>query len=209
MDGRSVEVLVRQCQLAHPPHTYAFELLVTQYQPRVFALALHLLGNYHDAEDQTQEVFLKVFRNIRGLEHPATFPAWLRTITVNTCRDALSRQHRRSDISLTWGNESAETQPALCIPLMSTPEERTLSNELRGHITATLADLRDSCREILVMRMVEGCSYAEIAANLGIGLSAAKMRVHRARRIFGHQLAQTYPESIVPRYSSAKGDSYQ
>lgn len=207
MDGRSVEVLVRQCQLAHPPHTYAFELLVTQYQPRVFALALHLWATTAIPRIRPRKCFSR-FLDV-GPRRPATFPAVARTITVNTCRDAISRQHRRSDISLTWGNEGAETQPALCIPLMSTPEERTLSNELRGHITATLADLRDSCRGILVMRMVEGCSYAEIAANLGIGLSAAKMHVHRARRIFGHQLAQTYPESIVPRYSSAKGNSYQ
>ena len=95
MERLTLEELVRQCQRTLPHDTRAFEQIVTAFKERVFATAYRILGNQQEAEDQTQEIFLKVYRNIKQLEDPATFSTWLYRITTNTCYDAITRQQRR------------------------------------------------------------------------------------------------------------------
>src|SRR5918997_6740872 len=94
MDALQPEALVRLCQQTLPEDTRAFEALVAQLKGRVYATAYRLLGNPHDAEDQAQEVFIKVYRGIKDLSDPATVVPWIYRITVNTCFDALDRRQR-------------------------------------------------------------------------------------------------------------------
>lgn len=95
MEAIAPEELVIRCQRTLPSDTSAFELLVSLYKDRVFATCYRIMGNRQDAEDQAQEVFLKVYRGLRCLEDPATLTAWIYRIATNTCFDALSRQKRR------------------------------------------------------------------------------------------------------------------
>ena len=95
MDTAAPEELVRRCQATLPEDTQAFEQLVALYKDRVFATAYRLMGNRQDAEDQAQEVFLKVYRGIKSLDDAATLTSWIYRITTNTCFDALNKQKRR------------------------------------------------------------------------------------------------------------------
>jgi RNA polymerase sigma-70 factor (ECF subfamily) len=183
----SPEEIVRQCQRTLPDDTRAFEALVTQYKARVFTIAYRLMGNRQEAEDQAQEVFLKVYRSIKQLHDPATLVPWLDRITTNTCFDALNKQQRRpATTSLTPPNHDA--QPQFIDPHSLSPEESALRRELRDCLEATLARLDLVGRAALILRDIEDHSYQEIAETLGIGLSAVKMRIHRARLAFQQML---------------------
>jgi len=197
----AAEELVRRCQEARPDDLRAFELLVRQYQERVFATAYRLMGNRQDAEDMAQEVFLKVYRGISDLEDPATLTSWIYRITTNTCLDALIRQQRRPrTVSLTpperEGGEAEE--PPYADLQTPTPEEAALRRELQRCLETALVQLDATTRAILVLRDVEGRAYQEIAESLALGLSAVKMRIHRARLAFQQMLERVCPGTVQP-----------
>jgi len=188
------EDLVRRCQRELPHDTRAFELLVAHYKQRVFATAYRLMGNRQEAEDQAQEVFLKVYRNIKDLEDPATVTSWIYRITTNTCLDALAKQKRRPRQTPLEPPGEDSAAPSYADERTPTPEEAALRYELRHCLERTLLELDAQDRATLVLREIEGCSYQDIAETLKVGLSAAKMRIHRARLAFQRLLDRICPD---------------
>ena len=89
------EDLVRWCQRSLPDDTRGFEVFVGRYKGRIFRIAYRLMGNQQEAEDQAQEIFLKIYKGIKHLSEPATVVTWLDRIAVHTCLDALAKQKRR------------------------------------------------------------------------------------------------------------------
>jgi RNA polymerase sigma-70 factor (ECF subfamily) len=198
MEALSPEDLVRWCQRTLPDDTRAFEQLVARYKAQVYRTAYRLMGNRHDAEDQAQEVFLKVYRSIHDLDDPATVTAWIYRITVNVCLDALDRQKRRPSMTpLTPADADGEEQPGALADTTSTPEEVALRRELQRCIKTVLAQLSAVERAALLLRDLEDRSYQEIADTLKVGLSAAKMRIHRARLAF-HQVFERICADLWP-----------
>lgn len=187
------EYLVRQVQQTLPGDHRAFEQLVSHYKAFVFATAFRLMGNRDDADDQTQEVFLKVYDGIKKLEDPTTFSAWLSRITVNTCLTALKRQRRLRTDSLDQAMQNLDRDFATTT-LAKLPEAAALAQELRTCIEKALARLSDTERVILVLRDVENCSYQEISEYLKLNLSAVKMRIHRTRLSFQNVFRRVCPE---------------
>ena len=92
MQTFSPETLARLCQQTLPEDTRAFEALVAQFKGRVYATAYRLMGDPQDAEDQVQEVFIKIYRGIRDLDDPSTVATWIYRVTTNTCMDALAKR---------------------------------------------------------------------------------------------------------------------
>lgn len=178
----SAEELTRWCQRTLPDDTRAFETLVEQYKDRVFATIYRMVGNYHDAEEITQEVFVKVYRGIKDLDEPATLSSWIYRIATNACLDALEKRRARPQGPL------HDDLPMGAHPLASapgpSPEHGAMRNELQRCLERTLHSLPFQERSLLVLRDVEGRPYQEIAETLAIGLSAVKMRIHRARLAF-------------------------
>ncbi len=194
MESLSLENLVRRCQQAAPDDTTAFEMLVAEYKDRVYATAYRLMGNRQDAEDQAQEVFLKIYRGIRQLDEPATLTSWIYRITNNTCFDALSKQKRRPRTTpLDPPDAEGNEQPRYADDRAPMPEDSALRREMRECLEATLASLDTTGRAVLVLRDIEDRSYQEIAETLQLGLSAAKMRIHRARLAFQQLLDKICP----------------
>jgi len=190
------EELVHWCQRTLPDDTRAFEVLIRQYQQRVFAITYRMMGNPQEAEDQAQEVFLKVYRGIRQLDDPATFPAWLTRIAVNTCLDALNKQKARpSTTPLSPAGSDEEQGTRSLIAPSGTPEDLALLGELRRCLEQTLTELDAVERAMIVLRDVEGRPYQEIADTLQLGLSTVKMRIHRARLAFQRVLERLCPDS--------------
>lgn len=179
MKTLSPEDLVRLCQQTLPDDTRAFEAIVSRYKKRVFLTAYRLLDNREEAEDYAQEVFLKIYRNIKSLNEPETFEAWLHRITVNTCLNAIEKRKRSPNIKIHL--DADEENQGFDLPAKSNTEKTFEAQEIRNCLEKALAELEPAGRNAIVLRDVEEMSYEEISASLKIGLSAVKMRIHRAR----------------------------
>lgn len=133
-----------------------------------------MMGSLEEARDRSQEVFAKAFFKIRSLRDDAAFEGWLKRLKVNHCLTALRARGKFQEVPLDEEWDGVET------------EEKWSPLELdraavRDAVQAALKSLSDVLRVTLVMHDMDGLSYAEIADELGIGVSAAKMRVQRAR----------------------------
>ncbi len=155
----------------------AFTKLVRAHSSLVYRVALRMLGT-EDAQDASQEVWIRVWRNIRGFRGESAFSTWLYRITMNTCLSVRQRESRRE------GREySGEEMPYLPEPSggEADPEAEALSAERREEIEAALGHVRAEHRAALVLRHMEGLSYAEIAEVLDVPDGTAKGWVSRGR----------------------------
>ena len=136
-----------------------------------------MLGN-EDAQDASQEVWIRVWRNIKGFRGESAFTTWLYRITVNTCLSTRQRQARREEREY-----SGDELPYLPEPPGgdADPETVALSEERREEVEAALLHVRAEHRAALVLRHMEGLSYAEIAAVLEVPDGTAKGWVSRGR----------------------------
>ncbi len=193
------ETLARLCRDTLPEDTRAFEALVSHFKERVYATTYRLMGNQQDAEDQAQEVFIKVYRGITDLDDSSVVAGWIYRLTVNTCFDALRRRQR--DKSRSWGpplGSEEDEEIEYVDTRMATPEEVALGRELRECLEDTLLQLDIRDRSVLVLRDVEGRPYQEIADALAVGLGAVKMRIHRARLAFQQLFVRVCPDLWRP-----------
>lgn len=177
----SDEELVTLCRHRLPGDPRPFTALVLRYQQRVLATCFRFMGNWDDAEDQAQEVFDKVYRGIRRFEGRAKFSTWLFQIAVNVCRTALRKRSRRPKLA-----EAPLLTLEGLLPSPESPEEVVLARAEVDMVNQALQTLREDEREVLTLREAAGLTYQEIAETMGIGLSAAKMRVMRARLALRH-----------------------
>jgi RNA polymerase sigma-70 factor, ECF subfamily len=198
VERMSSEELVDWCRRTLPEDTRAFEYLVAQYRGRVYSTTYRIMGNPQEAEDQAQEVFLKIFRGIRTIQEPATLPSWITRIAINTCMDAISRQQRRpqtTPLLATTPDGESEEEIRYVDTRTLTPEEAALRSELRHCLERALTNLDPSARTALILRDIDDHSYQEIAETLSLGLSAVKMRIHRARLSFQQALEKICPDA--------------
>jgi RNA polymerase sigma-70 factor (ECF subfamily) len=171
----------------------AFEELVTEYQPLIYALGLHILGNAEDARDATQETFLKIYRHFAHFRGEASLKTWICRIAINQARSTerwWRRRHRDQTRSL---DEPAEQPGAVSLRLVSrapTPESRVLAHERRDQLQAALAGVKKDFRIAVVLRDIEGLSYEEIADMLEISVGTVKSRIARGRDLLRASLKQ-------------------
>lgn len=166
-----------------------WEEIVTEHSARVYRLAYRLTGNQHDAEDLTQETFLRVFRSL-GTYSPGTFEGWLHRITTNLFLDQVRRRRRvRID---PWGDET-ERLPASAA---STPERGFEHANLDSDVQRALDDLPPEFRAAVVLCDMEGLSYEEIGVTLGIKLGTVRSRIHRGRALLRESLAHRAPDRL-------------
>ncbi|GCE47500.1 RNA polymerase sigma-70 factor (ECF subfamily) [Thermosporothrix hazakensis] len=177
----SDEELVSRCQRELPDSTQSFEMLVQRYKPRIYLLVYRLVRNVEEAEDVTQEVFIKLYYHLHSLDQQGAFTGWMYRVAMNAALDALKRCKRDPHPETEGESVNALDQRAASIP---EPDEQVISAELRSCIQHVLSQLKREQARALILRDVEGLEYKEVARLLGTSLSAAKMRVHRARLAF-------------------------
>ena len=189
----SDEELVVRCKKELPGNTRSYEELVRRHMNRVYRIGYRVVSHKQEAEDITQEVFVKVYHGLKKFEQQSSFTSWLYRIATNTALDALDKTKRRSKniTFLTKQNNTEETDPLdLQVLSVAGPEEKVIQKELRECINRVLKKLdRDQAR-LLIMRDFEDLSYDEIARVLQLGLSAVKMRIHRSRLAFQEMFSQ-------------------
>ncbi|HVS65664.1 MAG TPA: RNA polymerase sigma factor [Thermoanaerobaculia bacterium] len=152
----------------------AFSVLLERYEARARRLAYGFLRDSQGAEDVAQDSFLQAYRRIRSLKQPSSFRSWLFSIVVNRARDELRHRGRFEEV------EDLE------VPLReasNAPDEQQTaeSRELRVYLRRFIAELPTKYREPLLLKEVEGMTYAEIAELLQIPMGTAQIRIHRAR----------------------------
>ena len=146
----------------------AVRSLVDRYQADVYGLCVRLLNHRHDAEDVTQEVFLRVFRSLRRYDLSRPLRPWIMGIAVNRCRTWLSRRSHRPELS----DFLQDTVPA------PAPDD---SVELVREIQVALQELRPEYREVFVLFHEQGQPYEDIAITLERPVGTIKTWLHRAR----------------------------
>jgi RNA polymerase sigma factor (sigma-70 family) len=148
--------------------------IVRLHSARVYRLAYRLTGNQHDAEDITQDVFVRVFRSL-GSYTPGTFEGWLHRITTNLFLDLVRRRARIRFDAL------ADDAPDRLAGREPSPAQAYDDTHLDPDIQAALDALAPDFRAAVVLCDIEGLSYEEIAATLGIKLGTVRSRIHRGR----------------------------
>jgi RNA polymerase sigma-70 factor (ECF subfamily) len=171
----------------------SWEDIVRAHSGRVYRLAFRLTGNQHDAEDLTQEVFVRVFRSLSSYT-PGTFEGWLHRITTNLFLDGARRKQRIRFEGL--GDEVAQRIPGS----EQGPAQAFDERHFDGDVHTALKSLPPDYRAAVVLCDIEGFSYEEIAATLGVKLGTVRSRIHRGRAQLRADLAhrQRPPSPGVP-----------
>jgi RNA polymerase sigma-70 factor, ECF subfamily len=167
-----------------------WEDIVRTHSARVYRLAYRLTGNPHDAEDLTQEVFVRVFRSLSSYT-PGTFEGWLHRITTNLFLDTARRRQRIRFEGLAdeMAYRLAGSEP--------TPAQAFDDSHLDGDVQAALKALPPEYRVAVVLCDIEGFSYEEIAATLGVKLGTVRSRIHRGRAQLRAALEHRRPAAIA------------
>jgi RNA polymerase sigma factor (sigma-70 family) len=170
----------------------SWEQVVRDHSARVYRLAYRLSGNAQDAEDLTQETFVRVFRSLASYA-PGTFEGWLHRITTNLFLDMVRRRQRIRFDALP---EDTERLPGTA----PSPEQVYADTHLDPQIQAALDALSPEFRVAVVLCDIEGLTYEEISATLGIKLGTVRSRIHRGRVQLRQALAH-----LAPRQPLAEG----
>lgn len=169
-------------RLARQGDESAFALLVEQNQSRIYNLALRMTRNPDDAAELTQEAFLNAWRGLSKFQGESSFSTWLYRLTSNLCIDFLRREKRRSGLSMTVSLDDEEEGRQADVPDgRFSPEQSAERREVQELIRAGLRSLSEEHRRVLVLRELDGLSYAEIAQLLGLEEGTVKSRIARAR----------------------------
>jgi RNA polymerase sigma factor (sigma-70 family) len=160
----------------------AFEALVLANQKQVYTLAFKMLGNEQDANDVSQEAFLKAYRALDSFREDSKFSVWLYRLTSNLCIDFLRSRSRRQAISLSVLDADGEEKELDIPDEHFSPQELLERSEIRQAVRDGLAKLPEDYRQILLLREIDGLSYAEIGQALSLEEGTVKSRIFRARK---------------------------
>lgn len=160
--------------------------VVEDHGDRVYRLAYRLTGDVHEAEDLTQDVFVRVFRSLDGFV-PGTFEGWLHRITTNLFLDRARRKQRLRFDALT------DDFAALLHSGTPTPEQIVLRDRLEADVQRALDSLPPQFRAAVVLCDIEGLSYEEVAETLGVKLGTVRSRIHRGRAMLRESLSHREP----------------
>jgi RNA polymerase sigma-70 factor (ECF subfamily) len=186
--------LICHCQQGFQPDRHAFAELMRRHQSHVDQVLYKLAPDWHDRADLAQEVWIRVYKNIKRLQEPVKFRGWLCRIATNLFYDELRKRKRSGktisfDAPIATGDgedmawEVASTAPS--------PVDHLSTQEFYDQLRQAIADLPQGFRETIVLREIEGLSYEEISQITGVSLGTVKSRIARARLKLQGQL-QSY-----------------
>lgn len=170
----------------------AFEELIRRYKNQIFAVIYRMSGQYQEAEDICQDVFITVYQKLYQFDSTKKFAPWIHRIAINTCISALRKKNK---VSLLNFDESFLNQPEEEGPHIYTNPEIVLErNELRSAIKTALRELPSNYQSVLVLRYQLDMNNQEIADTLGVSKENIEVKIHRARKALRKILAAKWEE---------------
>ncbi len=166
----------------------AFDALVLKYQSRIVNLVSRFVRNQADALDVTQDAFLKAYRALPNFRGDSAFYTWLYRIAVNTAKNYLAVQARRSSDKEQDFSEIEQSEGNHALKEYATPEHLLLRDEIQATVIAAIEDLPKDLRMAITLREIEGLRYEEIATVMDCPLGTVRSRIFRAREAIDGQL---------------------
>ena len=167
----------------------AFELLVEKYQHKLARLVSRLVRDPGEAEDVTQEAFIKAYRALPSFRGDSAFYTWLYRIGINTAKNYLVATGRRAPTSTEVDAEEAEGyEDGEQLRDINTPESLLLSKEIGATVNAAIESLPEELRSAIQLRELEGMSYEEIAKLMDCPIGTVRSRIFRAREAIAERL---------------------
>jgi RNA polymerase sigma-70 factor (ECF subfamily) len=177
---------------------HAFDLLVSKYQRKLGRLISRFVRDPAEAEDVTQDAFIKAYRALPGFRGESAFYTWLYRIGINTAKNHLLSNKRRAPTSTSLDAEESESfEEASLLREVNTPENELMSKQVVGVVQASLQQLPEDLRSALTLREIEGLSYEEIAIVMNCPIGTVRSRIFRAR--------EAVAENLRPLLETSKG----
>jgi RNA polymerase sigma-70 factor (ECF subfamily) len=187
--------LILHCQDQSRPERALFAEVVRRYQSHVDKLLYHLAPDWQDRNDLAQEIWIRVYKNLKKLNDPAKFQGWLSRITTNLFYDELRKRKRvATPLSLDAPRLTVDGEMDWDLPAdQPSPDDDLATQEFYEKLRLAIADLPEAFRITIVLREIEGMAYEDIAQITGVSLGTVKSRIARARQRLQMQL-QNYLE---------------
>ena len=180
---------------------HAFDLLVSKYQRKLGRLISRFVRDPAEAEDVTQDAFIKAYRALPGFRGESAFYTWLYRIGINTAKNYLLANKRRVPSTTIFDAEDAESfEDASLLREVNTPENELMSKQVVDVVQASLQQLPEDLRSALTLREIEGLSYEEIASVMNCPIGTVRSRIFRAR--------EAVAESLRPLLETSKGNRW-
>jgi RNA polymerase sigma-70 factor, ECF subfamily len=171
----------------------AFDRLVLKYRSRIVELAMRYTRNRADAEDATQETFIKAYRGLRHFRCDSAFYTWLYRIASNCASNLLkARRHDSLRNAIDFSDYHHAVRHPTRLWDLATPEELALTADIRCMANAALEGLSEEHRTAITLREIDGLSYQQIASAMSIPIGTVRSRVFRARDIIDHELRRVH-----------------
>jgi len=180
------ETLIHHCLAGDED---AFGFLVHKYKDLVYAYACQKVSNYTDAEDITQEVFIRAYRSLATFKHPHNFRSWLYTIASNECKRWLSKKRKRQEKEVNLEDTSEEIL-GFEADFSKTPTDWQIDLE------EAIGNLPEDNRIVVSMFYMSDCSLKEISEYLGVSVNTVKGKLYRARQQLGNMLLERYERAL-------------
>lgn len=164
----------------------AWDELIEKYGQRLYNLAYHFAGSAEEAEDLTQEIFLRLYQNLHRYTGEAPLAAWAMRLSRNLCIDHYRRMRRERRSS------SVPDEILALMPAADDVQEEAQRREEIQAVYGALAELPEESAEVVLLRDLQGWTMEEIAAYLGVPLGTIKSRLHRARVGVAERLAPRF-----------------
>lgn len=184
----------------------AFEALAERFQPRVYGLALRMLGNRHDAEDVTQQTFLSMIEHLDQFREESSVAAWVFRIAANHALKLIRKRKGMPVVSVDDESDQAESyasvpHPEFIAPWRNDPVELAQRAELHQVLGEALSELDEKHRVVFLLRDIEGLSVRETAEALGLTEANVKVRLLRARMHLRERLTRRFGDEsrrVIP-----------
>lgn len=186
-----VEFADTVAEVARNEDRQEFDRLVERYHKQAYNIAYRMAGNHADAEDLTQEAFIRAFRFFGQYRRELPFDSWLYKIMSNVFIDRLRRKPKVKirSIDQPVATDEGEAQFEIADP-SGGPEDVVLSQEMDGRVQAALQNLPEAFRITVIYADIEGLSYEEIAEATNTNIGTVRSRLHRGRRLLRDRLKQ-------------------
>jgi RNA polymerase sigma-70 factor (ECF subfamily) len=180
---------------------HAFELLVAKYQRRLGRLISRFVRDSAEAEDVTQEAFIKAYRALPAFRGESAFYTWLYRIGINTAKNYLVTLGRRAPTSTQFdAEESEDFEGSELLQDVNTPENELMSKQVAGVVNSSLLQLPEDLRTALTLREIEGLSYEEISEIMNCPIGTVRSRIFRARESIATNLRPLLGTSQAKRW---------